>query len=184
MGKIVKYCTVCEEGFAEKFSFCPNCAATLMAYEMNPVLAEQIKMTEPLKAEEPVNNTVQHFEAEPPSTTLTNVTNVPEPVEEASAPPAPVFLKEDDSEILDLHTGPLTDHEEAAEEPEAVTFEPVVPAATVGSFNQPYGNSDYQSNYQYAVNSTAPVNDTFRGHIPATKADDDGYHITMVEEKK
>jgi len=37
MGKIVKYCSSCDEGFSEKFSFCPNCSASLQAFEMNPV---------------------------------------------------------------------------------------------------------------------------------------------------
>lgn len=37
MGKIVKYCSACEEGFAEKFGFCPNCGAALEAFEMNPL---------------------------------------------------------------------------------------------------------------------------------------------------
>ena len=37
MGKIVKFCSACDEGFAEKFGFCPNCGATLNAFEMNPV---------------------------------------------------------------------------------------------------------------------------------------------------
>lgn len=37
MGKIVKYCSSCDEGFAEKFGFCPNCANALQAFEMNPL---------------------------------------------------------------------------------------------------------------------------------------------------
>lgn len=37
MGKIVKFCNSCEESFAEKFSFCPNCANELSAFEMKPV---------------------------------------------------------------------------------------------------------------------------------------------------
>ncbi|HUF03606.1 MAG TPA: energy transducer TonB [Aridibacter sp.] len=37
MGKIVKFCSICDESFAEKFSYCPNCAAELSAFEMNPV---------------------------------------------------------------------------------------------------------------------------------------------------
>lgn len=40
MGKIVKYCSKCEEGFAEKFGFCPNCGENLRAFEMNPVANE------------------------------------------------------------------------------------------------------------------------------------------------
>ncbi len=37
MGKIVKYCSACDEGFAATFSFCPNCANELAAFEMKPV---------------------------------------------------------------------------------------------------------------------------------------------------
>lgn len=40
MGKIVKYCAKCEEGFAAKFGFCPNCGEGLQAFEMNPLNAE------------------------------------------------------------------------------------------------------------------------------------------------
>ena len=40
MGKIVKFCTSCDEGFAEKFAFCPNCASSLQSFEMSPVKAE------------------------------------------------------------------------------------------------------------------------------------------------
>lgn len=39
MGKIVKFCSSCDEGFAEKFGFCPNCGAALQAFEMNPLAA-------------------------------------------------------------------------------------------------------------------------------------------------
>ena len=39
MGKIVKFCSSCEEGFAEKFTFCPDCGQSLQAYEMNPLAA-------------------------------------------------------------------------------------------------------------------------------------------------
>ena len=37
MGKIVKFCGSCDEGFAEKFGFCPNCGQTLQAFEMSPL---------------------------------------------------------------------------------------------------------------------------------------------------
>lgn len=43
MGKKIMYCAVCEESFGEKFTFCPNCASVLSAYEMNPVLTEAKK---------------------------------------------------------------------------------------------------------------------------------------------
>lgn len=43
MGKIVKFCNSCEESFAEKFAFCPNCGAELQAFEMNPVIPQESK---------------------------------------------------------------------------------------------------------------------------------------------
>src|SRR5690349_16202265 len=56
MGKVVKYCNTCEEGFAEKFGFCPNCGAQLQAFEMNPLGNKPLEesKTEPI------------FEATPP----------------------------------------------------------------------------------------------------------------------
>jgi TonB family protein len=49
MGKIVKYCSSCDEGFAEKFGFCPDCGAPLQTFEMNPVdgVASRIEEPEP-----------------------------------------------------------------------------------------------------------------------------------------
>lgn len=38
MGKILKYCSSCDEGFAERFTFCPDCGASLQAFKMNPVV--------------------------------------------------------------------------------------------------------------------------------------------------
>ena len=37
MGAIIKYCSSCEKGFAEKFRFCPNCANKLSIFEMKAV---------------------------------------------------------------------------------------------------------------------------------------------------
>ncbi len=56
MGKVVKYCSSCDEGFAEKFGFCPNCGATLQAFEMSPVVAAAppvVADESPLSAVEP-----------------------------------------------------------------------------------------------------------------------------------
>ncbi len=55
MGKIVKYCAACEEGFAEKFGFCPNCGEHLTAFELNPVettIIEEPKI-EPIETAQP-----------------------------------------------------------------------------------------------------------------------------------
>ena len=66
MGKIVKYCTACEESFAHKFGFCPNCGGALKAFEMNLVqeeakaaadkMAETTKVSETPKVSTPENN--------------------------------------------------------------------------------------------------------------------------------
>jgi len=40
MGKIVKYCNSCDEGFAPKFTFCPDCGKELEAFELNPVMQD------------------------------------------------------------------------------------------------------------------------------------------------
>lgn len=37
MGKLLKYCSSCDEGFAERFAFCPDCGDPLQTVEMNPV---------------------------------------------------------------------------------------------------------------------------------------------------
>src|SRR5437868_1392600 len=50
MGKIVKYCSSCDEGFAEKFGFCPDCGQALQAFEMNPLMPEAAPAEEILAA--------------------------------------------------------------------------------------------------------------------------------------
>lgn len=41
MGKIVKYCASCDESFAEKFAFCPNCGKGMQSFEMNPLAGKE-----------------------------------------------------------------------------------------------------------------------------------------------
>ncbi len=104
MGKIVKFCSSCDEGFAEKFGFCPNCGKTLQTFEMNPVVteAEPVKDTAPLVAAVPAAVIAE----EPIAAVAAPVENVPveidepeeieletadlgtNPVEEITAPPA------------------------------------------------------------------------------------------------
>src|SRR5215203_5876470 len=67
MGKVVKYCSTCEEGFAEKFGFCPNCGANLQAFEMNPLgglTAENVK-PEPVETVESAAPPVFETSSEP-----------------------------------------------------------------------------------------------------------------------
>ena len=92
MGKVVKYCSSCDESFAEKFGFCPTCGTSLQAFEMNPLVAAApvepdpptpVFITEPTP--EPVVEQV--FTAPDPLVEATPIEEIIEPVVE----PAPVI---------------------------------------------------------------------------------------------
>jgi TonB family protein len=99
MGKIVKYCNACEEGFAEKFAFCPNCGSGLTAFELNPVLpkvSENIPQTE--KPEQiisvaKIENEVTTTKLEP--TFTDSILTIDEPIIKAEEPVfvAPIIEK-------------------------------------------------------------------------------------------
>lgn len=98
MGKIVKYCTVCDEGFAEKFSFCPNCASQLTAYEMSPVKTEPSEIFDPSEITEPALDSASE-------TTLTVTADVSKTLENTFDSESWPVLTEDDS--LNLPDQPL-----------------------------------------------------------------------------
>ncbi len=50
MGKIVKYCAACDESFAVKFGYCPNCGQGLTAFELNQ-LTNETPVSEPAPKE-------------------------------------------------------------------------------------------------------------------------------------
>ncbi len=143
MGKIVKYCSSCDESFAEKFGFCPTCGASLQRFEMNPLAAE--------------------------------------PVVEA-APPAPAFIEAAAVE-------PVTEQIFSAPEPFISDPEPVIEAAPeiVEEIAEPVAvTQPFVVNAPVYVQS-APVDvDKKPAAIPAhvdTFSRDDGYHVTVVEDK-
>lgn len=53
MGKILKFCSSCDEGFAERFTFCPVCGTSLQAMEFSPVEPARAAEPEPVAAAEP-----------------------------------------------------------------------------------------------------------------------------------
>jgi len=81
MGKIVKYCSSCDEGFAERFGFCPVCGGQLQAFELNPLTGEAIGNDVPAAA---VPET--HFEA--PVAATDPFEPAREPVPETAETPA------------------------------------------------------------------------------------------------
>jgi len=111
MGKIVKFCSSCEESFAEKFGFCPTCGATLQAFEMSPVAAapappepefiaerevvpaEVIEFSEPAVTEVIAADTAEPIEEESEVIAPEEVVAAPEKVVEIPAPTAPVFIQ-------------------------------------------------------------------------------------------
>lgn len=161
MGKILKFCNSCEEGFAERFTFCPNCSGSLQAVELNPV-----------QTAAPVE----------PETAA--------PVE----PEAPAFIKEEVTEPIRemVNTEPTVDEIEFAsapteEIPAAIVDEPVVEDVVEEVKTPPARHESpafmtapgilFESEPKYAdeVRHTIPK--------PLLSKDDDGYSITVIEEK-
>lgn len=156
MGKIVKYCAACEEGFAEKFAFCPNCGGALTAYELNPVAEKaaasvNTSETENLKAE-----TFAPAAAAPVAAEAYLAEN--NPVE----PETVAFSGNGkDEQVLD--------DEYLPEETAAFT----TATASNGNGNG-FHADDSSSQHQYQTNFQSNEH---------SHADPDGFHVTVIEER-
>lgn len=168
MGKIVKYCSSCDEGFAEKFGFCPNCAAPLQAFEMNPLGDEQRVVEEPKPAKKTIDvapiTYVARDQKKPQA--------IPEPEEilempdEREAIPAPSFLSQSfaarDEDPIEIPNADVVEDEPVDEEPLWAA------PATVPSYaGETYSGSGFH-NYEAGA---------------YTKEDDGGYYVTVIQEK-
>lgn len=165
MGKIVKFCSECEEGFAEKFGFCPNCGHSLEAFEMNPLQREAVKA----EANQP-----KIIQPETPAIISPKQTIKEEKFVEESK-----FADDfsDDGDVLELNVEGENKQEKVIDEPKA---EPKVsaakvsaPAATVFSSN---GNSKRNDDVQTFSNA-----DVIEKRVNAD--DDGGFRVTVIEEK-
>lgn len=98
MGKIVKFCSSCDEGFAEKFGFCPNCGNTLQAFEMNPISKEEkmaaaavepveARHAEPMASVKPIEQPEPEVVEEP----IVEEPSIVEPPAKAAAATTPFF---------------------------------------------------------------------------------------------
>jgi len=154
MGKIVKYCSSCDEGFAEKFTFCPDCGASLQAFELNPVTGASTPVEEPAP-------TAPAFAAESPV--------------ETQAPA-------DFHEVAEVETEPAahSNFQEEAYTPAEPVETPVVEAAADEDVDLEYDDSKYDHLDVDDEPAHAPV---YTGPMIATPTVDDGYHITVIEEK-
>jgi TonB family protein len=139
MGKVVKYCSSCDEGFAERFGFCPVCGSTLTAYEMNPVANDETIPEETIPVETAAAETLYETAATGPS----------EPV---------VFAGQIDEDVV----------KDSEPEEDEVPPTVAIPAAAAAS----------------SVFATPPMNaDVPRAMHVTPEALDDGYYITVIEEK-
>lgn len=130
MGKIVKYCGSCEEGFAEKFGFCPNCGTPLEAFEMNP-LAEETPASE---VEHP-----EAFGADEVARTEPVIFELPKQAADTTAFSADKVTADNlDEDILEID---VEGTEEAAAKPE--TFMPAAAVTNAEAFDdRQYQTSD------------------------------------------
>lgn len=196
MGKIVKYCASCEESFAEKFSFCPNCASALTAYEMNP-LAASTAVSEPPKTEEPkqtvapVSEKTEDFKTQidPPTNAFPN---------EDSQKSGIVAAREDKKIVEESQP---TNSEAKADS--NASFSKSAPVTILPSAVAPTNADDYKRAYNLGADDSA-VSDEYKTKTnganektkkqesyiaPVTVASNKtydgagGYNITFVEEK-
>lgn len=155
MGKIVKYCSSCDEGFAEKFGFCPNCAAPLQAFEMNPLGGVD-------KATDPIVEVPRVAAADTQANLADTILEMPEPVE----PPA--FIREAKApEIVESEPIEVANADVIEDEPAPVEPEPVWATAPSVPVTETYSGAGFH-NYEAGA---------------YTKEDDGGYYVTVIQEK-
>ncbi len=163
MGKILKFCNSCEEGFAERFTFCPDCGGSLQAVELNPVEPVAAAPAEPVVAavEEPQAPSFIQEEVSEPVREMISDDPTPDEVEFASA---------------------------TTEEIPAVEEEPIVEEPIVAATQPAYARSEtpaYMTAPGILFESEPKYADEVRHTIPAPilSKDDEGYSITVIEEK-
>lgn len=161
MGKIVKYCNSCEEGFAEKFGFCPNCGNQLQAFEMIPQIGETYIPQANRVSEEPPAP-VQEVKTEKIETVNNDFVETP-PVAAAVVPP-----------VEEYKTEPVYEFAQQSPADEPVEEETKTFAAAASNTSNAAGN----------YNRTENSGNYYERSIPSrTVATSDGFHVTVIEEK-
>lgn len=194
MGKIVKYCTSCEEGFAERFAFCPDCGSPLQMFEMKPVATDESAVE---KAPPTSTAETEQFVAEPSETALRESTT------EETVPNVETRMEEMFSEELPEAEAEQTVGAERVEtteagEPEILLASDAqkeeVPVAFVGQEEEleaePVHRSDplpaFTGGYFYqteAVYADEPRDsESVSTPIYSRPEDDDGFYVTVIQE--
>ncbi len=165
MNKLMKFCGKCEEAFADRFAFCPNCGGELEVYEMNPVTAQPAAEAQSL-----------------PQTNSLYAESVSTPVILTEAAGDPDLLEIPEFESAQTN-GNGVPEEVTAEMPVVapVTGAPVIGAATepTAAFAAPVFVSEPK-------HEVSPVDKQGWREVKSKNLvppDDGLYHITMVENK-
>ncbi|MDQ6787876.1 MAG: zinc ribbon domain-containing protein [Acidobacteriota bacterium] len=170
MGKIVKYCASCDESFAEKFAFCPNCGKSMQAFEMNP-LAGVSDTVEKLNVGAANGNDVK---ADAPAQNFTETkTNVEPAVVVETVAASPIIKAQTVSEEMET---PLLEIPSNEVEPEIVETSqtPVMETKTFAASAAASNGNGYKSQTS---------GDGYRTVESQSYRRDDGFHVTVIEEK-
>jgi protein TonB len=187
MGKIVKFCNSCEESFAEKFAFCPNCGAGLQAFEMNPVIPQESKpevenAPAPAEAAEPIAaaSAAQPFSESGSLSDAPAATETVETVEEEAAMAAAFAAEEEaiaeeniEEEPLELGSADDADALETVSDDMDVVPEINVEGPAEDAVPE---YVDSPITYPSAVTET-PIDRN------AVLAADTDFHVTVIEDK-
>jgi TonB family protein len=185
MGKIVKFCSSCEESFAEKFSFCPNCASELSAFEMKPLVEEipaEVKEDLELKNEIADNSPIV---LDVPDLNEESIIEDPSETLEEQAVFEPVSFTEEPTEELQGSFETISDNVLEIEVEEPQVDEEVYVADIPAEENYITDNTDETIDSGKGIMATrfsTIATDGTKEIIYGDKGDD-GFHVTVVSEK-
>ncbi|MGD9589825.1 MAG: energy transducer TonB [Pyrinomonadaceae bacterium] len=175
MGKIVKFCSTCDESFSSKFGFCPNCANPLETFELNPVEA----------AGQPADETPLAIDDAPSMRSASASVGVTEPVLEIPEEPA----AEAEANIADEAAAPVFPEYTYAAEPQTIE---VSNADFIESEAEGIVEEEAEVETVWAAPRTEEVaaeasytGTGLHNYEPGayTKEDDGGYYVTVIQEK-
>jgi TonB family protein len=170
MGKIVKYCNACEEGFAEKFVFCPNCGSGLTAFELNPVQTNvNVPPTEKL---EPISVLNAETEIKPAFTEPILTVNEPI-VEKVTAPIVAEEIIEPTTTFTTQIEQPTAAFTENIEE--VITQNVAEKTVTISGFTPVFNQTKTFADDEYLGDESQPIR--FRQQAESE------YRPTFVEDK-
>ncbi len=186
MGKIVKYCSSCEESFAEKFSFCPNCASELSAFEMKPIVnepeaaetVEETAVAAPLLGasdDHPIEEEAEQPVIAAPIEEEVPMLEISEPIEEETVfEPVSFDTDEEDLMVDEFDESFDEDVIEVSVEPESVEPEEEKVTVAASSVTTLFGDEGIPDRAD--ISESFESGSTFHDRTPI----DDDYHVTVI----